>query len=364
MLAGHAASYWREPPERTAVPDSHRGLLSSDRPLADAYDCAMLDLDGVVYVGPHAVEGVPALLDRARGQGMTLAFVTNNASRTPQSVAAHLNELGVEAAASDVVTSAQAAARELSARLDPGAKILVIGGEGLRVALEEQGLTCVNRADEHPAAVVQGFDRSVGWEQLAEATYAVHAGALWVAANLDLTVPTAGGIAPGNGTLVNAVAVAANVRPAVVAGKPYRPLFDETVRRIASERPLVVGDRLDTDIEGARNCDADSLLVMTGVTDPPALCRARPEQRPSYLAWTLDALFDEHHAPVRHGETFELGGWQVAVRDQRLVADEHGADRGDALRAAASAAWAWYDEDSTARDDATLDGCDADWLQP
>jgi len=346
------------------VPDSRRGLLSSDRPLVDAYDCAMLDLDGVVYVGPHAVEGVPALLDRARAQGMTLAFVTNNASRTPQSVAAHLNELGVEAAASDVVTAAQAAARELAARLDPGAKVLVIGGEGLRVALGEQGLTCVDRADEDPAAVVQGFDRSVGWEQLAEGAYAIRAGALWVASNLDLTVPTVGGIAPGNGSLVNAVAAAVDARPAVVAGKPYRPLFDETVRRIGPERPLVVGDRLDTDIEGANNCDADSLLVMTGVTDLPTLCRARPQERPSYLAWTLAGLFDAQPAPVRQGEMFELGGWQVTVRDQRLVAEQHGDDCGDALRAAASAAWAWYDEDPTARHDATLDGCDADWLQP
>ena len=346
------------------MPDSHRGLLSSDRPLVDVYDCAMLDLDGVVYVGPHAIEGVPALLDRARGQGMTLAFVTNNASRTPASVASHLNELGVEATASDVVTSAQAAARELAARLDPGAKVLVIGGEGLRVALGEQEMTGVDRADQHPVAVVQGFDRSVGWEQLAQGAYAIHAGALWVATNLDLTVPTAGGIAPGNGTLVNAVAAAVDARPAIVAGKPYRPLFDETVRRIRSERPLVVGDRLDTDIEGASNCDADSLLVMTGVTDLRALCRARPEQRPSYLAWTLDGLFDAHQAPAREGDTCRLGGWQVTVRDQRLTADEQGDDHGDALRAAASAAWAWYDEQATVEECVSLEGYDADWLQP
>lgn len=346
------------------MPDSHRGLLSTNQPLVEVYDCAMLDLDGVVYVGPRAVEGVAQLLERARRLGMTLAFVTNNASRTPDAVAAHLTELGIAANARDVVTSAQAAARELAARLDGGAKVLVIGGEGLRVALREQGLTCVETIDEDPVAVVQGFDRSVGWEQLAQGAYAVRAGALWVAANLDLTVPTAGGIAPGNGTLVNAVAAAVDARPGVVAGKPYRPLFDETVRRIESQRPLVVGDRLDTDIEGANTCAADSLLVMTGVTDVRALCGARPEQRPTYIARTLDGLFEAHGVPKRDGEVFALGGWQVAVRGDLLVAQQHGKDRGDALRAAASAAWAWYDEHQGDGGAPGLDGWDADWLRP
>jgi HAD superfamily hydrolase (TIGR01450 family) len=313
----------------------------------------MLDLDGVVYVGRAAVDGVPDLVRRLRDGGMTLAFVTNNASRTPDAVAAHLRELGISADASDVVTSAQAAARELAQRLDAGADVLVIGGEGLRVALDEEGLTPVQSAADDPVAVVQGFDRSVGWEQLAQGAYAIRAGALWVAANLDLTVPTAGGIAPGNGTLVNAVAAAVDARPAVVAGKPYRPLFDETVRRLGCERPIVVGDRLDTDIEGANTCGADSLLVMTGVTDLPALCAAPPTRRPTFLAWTMAGLLTAHPVPQRADDAFELNGWRTRVRDGELSIDDAGSDRSDGLRVVVAAAWAWRDDDG-AREPVTV----------
>ena len=327
------------------MPDAPATLRRCDRRLVDVYDCAMLDLDGVVYVGPAPVDGVPAMLRRVRDRGMTLAFVTNNASRTPRSVAEHLRELGIEAVADDVVTAAQAAARELARHLDAGAKVLVIGGEGLRLALAEAGLTAVERADDDPVAVVQGFDRTVGWQQLAQGAYAIRAGALWVATNLDLTVPTVGGIAPGNGTLVNAVAAAVDARPAVVAGKPYRPLFDETVRRVGCERPIVVGDRLDTDIEGANNCGADSLLVMTGVTDLPALCAAPPTRRPTYVAWTMAGLLTAHPVPQRTDDAFELNGWRALVGDGEVRVDAAGGDRSDGLRVVVSAAWAWRDDD-------------------
>lgn len=335
------------------MPDALAALRRSDRPLVDCYDCAMLDLDGVVYVGPAAVDGVPDVLSRARDRGMTFAFVTNNASRTPDSVAHHLCELGVDADAADVVTSAQAAARELAKRLEAGAKVLVVGGEGLRVAIQEQGLTPVSKAADDPVAVAQGFDPSVGWQHLAQATYAIRAGALWVAANLDLTVPTVGGIAPGNGTLVNAVAAAVGAKPSVVAGKPYRPLFDETVRRLCCRRPLVVGDRLDTDIAGANNGGADSLLVMTGVTDLPALCAAPAAHRPTYVAWTMAGLLQAHPVPQRTDDGFELSGWRARVVDGHVHVKDTGSDRADGLRVVVSAAWAWRDEDER-RDPATV----------
>ena len=127
-------------------------LRTSEEPLVTVYDCAMLDLDGVVYIGPHAVEAVPDVLAQARNLGMTLAFVTNNAARTPADVAGHLRELGVEARAEDVVTSAQAAAREVAERVPAGAKVLVVGGVGLETALEEHDLVPVSSADDDPAA--------------------------------------------------------------------------------------------------------------------------------------------------------------------------------------------------------------------
>jgi HAD superfamily hydrolase (TIGR01450 family) len=346
-----------------------RGVLlgSSDEPLATAYDCAMVDLDGVVYVGEHAVEGVPELLSKAREHGMAIAFVTNNAARTPEAVAAHLVALGVQAEAADVVTSAQAAAREVAARVEPGARVLVVGGEGLRAALAEHGLVAVSSAQDRPHAVVQGFHPAISWALLAEGGYAVRAGAVWIASNLDLTIPTQHGIAPGNGTLVNAVATAAGRRPDVVAGKPFRPLFDETVRRIASTRPLVVGDRLDTDIEGAVTCGADSLLVMTGVTGVAELCRADPRRRPTYVSWTMSGLLQAHRAPQPTDGAWSLGGWTARVNEGgRLEVVDRATSDDDGLPVVAAACWTWLDaqddEDPYRRLD--LSGLDGVWSGP
>ncbi|MEP6667320.1 MAG: HAD-IIA family hydrolase, partial [Nocardioidaceae bacterium] len=299
-------------------------LKASDRPLVEAYDCAMLDLDGVIYVGSHAVDGVPEVLARARSRGMTLAFVTNNAARTPSQVAAHLTELGVEADAADVVTSAQAAAREVARRVPEGSRVLVVGGEGLNVALRELGLVPVASADDEPVAIVQGFHPTIGWAALAEGALAAARGLPWIASNLDLTIPTARGIAPGNGTLVQAVATASGRRPDAVAGKPYRPLFDETLLRVASTRPLVVGDRLDTDIEGANRADTDSLLVMTGVTDLATICSAPADHRPTYISMTLEALLRPVGAPTARAAAWELSGWRVTNRDGRVLVEASG----------------------------------------
>ncbi len=325
-----------------------RGLESSNEPLVSAYDCAMLDLDGVVYVGAHAVDGVPELLAEARTRGMTLAFVTNNASRPPEAISAHLNDLGVTAEPTDVVTSAQAAAREIAALVDAGSRVLVVGGEGLALALQERGLVPVWSAEDDPAGVVQGFHPDIGWQLLAEGAYAVATGLPWVASNLDLTIPTGRGTAPGNGTLVNVVATAVGRRPDIVAGKPFRPLFDETVRRIASTRPLVVGDRLDTDIEGAVTCGADSLLVMTGVTDVSALCRAEPSRRPTYVAWAMDGLMRPHHAPrCDDGPdgplSWSLAGWSAGVDHGRLAVTAQGSDLDAGLATVTAACWDWLD---------------------
>jgi glycerol 3-phosphatase-2 len=330
------------------------GLKASDRPLVDVYDCAMLDLDGVVYVGPEAVPGVPDLLKQARAGGLTLAFVTNNAARPPSAVAHHLNELGIEAQASDVVTSAQAAASLVAERVAPGSRVLVVGGEGLHQALTDRGLVPVSSVDDDPAAIVQGFATTVGWTLLAEAAYGAQRGLPWIASNLDLTVPTVHGIAPGNGALVNVVAAAAGRRPDAVAGKPFRPLFDETIRRIASTHPLVVGDRLDTDIEGAVACGVDSLLVMTGITDLAALCQAMPHQRPSYVSATMSGLMATHARPAKIYGVWHLDGWAAAVRDGHVEVSGRGNDVDDGLRVLAAACWDW--SDSNPRGELALDG--------
>lgn len=307
--------------------------------LSAAYDTALLDLDGVVYAGgeaiPHAVEA----LGEARAGGMRLAYVTNNALRTPEAVAAHLTELGVPAEPADVVTSAQAVARLIADRLPQGARVLVVGGEGLRVALRERGLVPVESADDDPAAVVQGYGGpELPWGRFAEASYAIARGLPWYASNTDRTIPGARGIAPGNGAAVEVVRIATGAEPEI-AGKPLPPMHRETILRTGARRPLVVGDRLDTDIEGAHNGGVDSLLVLTGVTAPAELLAARPEHRPTYVDADLRGLLTGQ--PEVSGTAaggFRCGGWTAAADGGALVLGGSG-DPLDGLRALCAAAW-------------------------
>jgi glycerol-1-phosphatase len=314
-------------------------VQGSAAPLATRHDVALLDLDGVLYVGPDAVPGVADSLARAGELGLRCAFVTNNASRTPKRVAEHLGELGIPAGASDVVTSAQAAARLVADRVRSGARVLVVGGEGLVAALREHGLDPVTAFGDDVEAVVQGFSPDLGWRLLAEGSYAVAAGRPWVVSNLDATVPTPRGMAPGNGQLVGVVQATTGRSPDAVAGKPELPLHEEAVRRSGARRPLVVGDRLDTDIEGAVRAGTPSLLVLTGVTQPHDLLLAAPQRRPTYLANGLrDGLLEPHPAVTRDGDAWACGTARVTRRDGALRCE--GDERLDALRALAVLWWA------------------------
>jgi glycerol 3-phosphatase-2 len=313
-------------------PPTPSGLFASQAP-ADVYDVALLDLDGVVYIGadpvPHAAEALAA----ARGRGMRLEFVTNNALRTPAQVAERLASVGVEAAPDAIVTSAQALVRE---RLGARARVLAVGGEGLRVAIAEEGLTAATSADDAPDAMVLGFDPTLDYSRLAEAGLAVRRGALFVACNRDATIPTGRGPMAGMGALAAFVAIAAGREP-LLAGKPETTLHAESVRRSGAQRPLVVGDRLDTDIEGARRAGTPGLLVLTGVTDVRTLAAAHPRARPDLLAADLRGLLEPHPPAVDGG----CGDARAEVRDGvlRLLTG----DGLDLIRAAVTAVWACCD---------------------
>jgi HAD superfamily hydrolase (TIGR01450 family) len=313
-------------------------MKSCDRPLCEAYDVALLDLDGVVYIGHRPVPAAAESLAKARAAGQRLAFVTNNASRTPSAVAALLTDVGVPAAADDVVTSAQAAARLLADRLPAGANVLVVGGMGLRQALYARGLRPVSTASERPAAVAQGYDPGLSYGLLAEGATAVRNGALFVGSNGDLTIPGGDGPPrPGNGSLLKVISAATGVEP-IITGKPERPLHHESILRTGAQRPLVVGDRLDTDIEGAHNGGSDSLLVFTGVTEPMTALTAPADQRPSYLAADLAGLLVPHPQVRADGGRYECGGWTAHWEGERVELTG-GGDPYDGLRALAAAAW-------------------------
>ncbi|GGO24700.1 haloacid dehalogenase [Microbispora rosea subsp. aerata] len=305
--------------------------------LVDAYDTLLLDLDGVVYLGRHAVPGAAEALVKARDRGVRLAFVTNNASRTPGAIAQHLNQLNIPAAAEDVVTSAQAAARLVAEHVPAGSAVLVVGGMGLRMALREHGLRPVTTAMDAPAAVVQGFADNLSYGLLSEGALAVRQGAWFVAANGDATMPTGRGKQPGNGSLSRVIATATGVEP-VIAGKPEPPLHRESMIRTRAERPLIVGDRLDTDIEGATRAGVDSLLVLTGVAGALDVLTAAPRHRPTHIAADLSGL----HAPVvpvRRGPGgWTCGGWTAGWEDGKLWLTGEG-DPVEGLRAACAATW-------------------------
>lgn len=324
-------------------------LRSADRPLAQEFDVALLDLDGVVYVGAYAVARAADSLSTVRSMGMRLGFVTNNAARPPGVVADHLSRLGIPAKPNEVITSAQAAAHYLADRLPAGAAVLVVGTLGLEEALRERGLVPVHSADEAPQAVVQGYAPELNWHQLAEGAIAINRGLPWVATNLDPTVPSPRGPLPGNGSLVAALRHATGVTP-ISTGKPDPTMHRESVQRCGAERPIVVGDRLDTDVEGANAVGCPSLLVFTGVTSPAQLLTAQPQHRPSFVARDLHGLLTTHPAVRLVDGAATCGRWRASAAPGGVLtlggtgeqADPTPDDL-DPLRALCEAAWSARD---------------------
>lgn len=315
-------------------------LEATDEVLVDLHDLVMLDLDGVVYVGPDVVPGAGEHLEAARSRGVRLAFVTNNAARPPTVVAEHLTSLGITAEVEDVVTSAQAASAVLADRLPPGSAVAALGGAGLTEALREVGLEPVGVHDE-AVAVASGYGPDVLWRDIMTVAVRVRDGLPWVASNTDHTIPTPDGVAPGHGVLVDMLQRFTGVEP-TVAGKPAPPLLETTIRRCGADRALMVGDRLDTDIAGGSAVDVPTLLVMTGVSGLAELASCRPEDRPTYLAADLAGLLEPQPVVEVDGTRAEVGGWRAEVVDGRLEVQGEGAPS-DWWRAVATSSWVHLD---------------------
>ena len=322
-----------------------KSIQGSGTRLLDGVDVLLADLDGVVYKGadaiPYAVDSINAVAKQIR-----VGYLTNNASRTDASVAEHLSSLGLTVAAEDVVTSPQAGMRVLKSLIPDGSTVMVVGGEGITVELERNGYVVTRSALDEPAAVIQGFSPEVGWAELAEASFALHAKdgvpeVPWIATNTDWTIPVARGIAPGNGTLVSAVHTAVGRLP-VVAGKPEVPMFEVAQDRFGATNAIVVGDRLDTDILGANRAGLTSVLVLTGIDRAKQVLAAVPDQRPTFIVEDLRQLLEDYPATVasQRGESFVTTvGDAVVVRTGTTLTVEKQGSAINRLRAGAAAIW-------------------------
>lgn len=320
------------------------------------HDVLLVDLDGTVYAGPDAVPGAVEALEAARERGVSVSYVTNNASRGPGVVSEHLTRLGLTLTEDDVVTSAQAGAAVLAQQCAPGTRVLVVGTEALADEIRRVGLEPVRSADDEPGAVVQGHSPDTRWRDLAEAGLALNRGATWVACNVDPTLPSDRGLLPGNGSMVAALRSASRREPQV-AGKPAAPLLRQAVERAGATTPLVIGDRLDTDIAGGHAVEAETLLVLTGVSTAADVLTAPEDQRPTYLAADLGALADLEATRVGGDQT-----WRVEVEGTtlELTAPDAGPASDDrpaqiaALRALCRAWWS-----AGAAGDPAVRPCDA-----
>lgn len=311
----------------------------------EGVDAVFADLDGVVYAGreavPHAVESLNRIHSSIR-----VGYITNNASRRDSAVAEQLQGFGLGATSDDIVTSPQAAVRVLRDRLADGSLILVVGGDGLVDELGKAGYRVTRRAQDGPDAVVQGFAPDVDWQQLAEAAFALQNGPdpdslPWIATNTDWTIPRERGIAPGNGTLVSAVHTAVG-RLAEVAGKPEAAIFEVARERFSASNPMMVGDRLDTDILGAHRAGMETAFVLTGVDRPKHLLAAPPDSRPRYIVGDLRELFEPY--PVtrmsRDRQEATVGGSTVRIsRETEIEVVREGDSFLDRLRAACAVIW-------------------------
>jgi glycerol-1-phosphatase len=303
--------------------------------LAQEHDCLLLDLDGTVFRGHEPTVGAVEALARTQARRL---FVTNNASRSAAEVAQHLCELGFNASADDVVTSAQSAAHLLASQLPPDSRVLIVGTDSLANEITTVGLQPVRRWGDKPVAVVQGHSPQTGWRDLAEAALAIRGGALWIAANVDLTLPSERGLLPGNGSMVAALRAATDAEPQV-AGKPAPTLMRDALARGDFHTPLVVGDRLDTDIAGANAAGLPSLMVLCGVSSARDAVHAVPAERPTYIGKDLRSL---HGSPQAVAVTPQPA-WRADVGHGTVTVSATGEDISEdglsVVRATAAAVW-------------------------
>ena len=297
------------------------------------YDTLLCDLDGVIYEGKDAIVDAVETINKFIAQGVSVGYVTNNSSRKQETIADQLAGFGIRTEPENIISSAKTGVEILATLIPAGAKVLVVGGEGLRSRVLEAGFELVVNSDEKPAGVIQGFDPSVAWTDLAEASYSIANGAKWVATNQDWTIPREKGIAPGNGTLVSAVHTAVGQLP-IVAGKPEPAIYKTALEHFGSKKAIFIGDRIDTDIRGANRAEIDSVLVMTGISTRKEALGLKQEDRPVFIIETMAELLYDYDQPKKTKRGFACRGVEVELLGNKVLVTQGDPKSIGALRAA------------------------------
>ncbi|MEY4417687.1 MAG: hypothetical protein RIQ88_125 [Actinomycetota bacterium] len=302
------------------------------------YDVLLADLDGVVYEGSKPIRDAVASINELQATGVQVGYVTNNSSRKQSTIAEQLREFGLSVQPKDIFSSGKIAVDLLQTKISPGAKVFVVGGEGLRSFVADAGFEIVTSSEDGPSAVIQGFAPDVSWKDLAEAAYSIQRGAIWIATNNDWTLPQERGIAPGNGTLVSAVHTAVGDFP-IFAGKPEPAIFQAAALGMQAKRAFFVGDRLETDILGANQAKLDSAVVLTGIASKKDVLAARAEERPTYVLETLADLLQDYPVIKETKRGFSCGEAQVELLANKVLVVAGQPTSMNAFRAACKVIW-------------------------
>lgn len=299
----------------------------------DEYDALLFDLDGTVWEGGRAL---PFAVDSINQANLPLMYVTNNASRGPEVVASLLSDMGIFTQPEQVLTSAQAAIDLARKEVPVGSNVLVLGTDSFKSLAADAGYTVVASAEMKPVAVFHGHNPATGWTELSEAALAIRSGAKYYASNLDTTLPSERGLCIGNGSMVAAVVSATGVQP-VAAGKPGAAMFYVAAEKLASARPLAIGDRLNTDIAGGVAAGFDTLHLLTGVSQHWALINAIESERPTLIAEDLRSLSSDRRSLMPHMQ----GGFNAYLQGSDILLDGGSmvSTSMEALRSVLSVAW-------------------------
>lgn len=246
----------------------------------------LIDLDGVLWLGARGLPGVPEFFAFLNSRNIRYVLVSNNATRPVDFTVDRMRELGVVVPPAQVLTSAVAAPRYLSRQLPNVKRVFIVGEPALHAALTEAGYDVVPSGAD---AVVVGLDRRVTYDVLRDACLEIRRGAAFIATNGDRTLPTEQGLVPGAGSILAALVAATDAMP-IVIGKPGRPMFELALEIAGTpiETTAMLGDRLDTDIDGAADFGLTTILVLTGVSTRADVERNRV--KPDFIVPDLPAL--------------------------------------------------------------------------